>query len=106
MKGPVTMAQTKEAPPVADDPTASAPTVPGTDAPQASADTTTANKRPRPTYAAEKVSGELPVDLKLTRSGPRTDPAFIEALQVAQSDPGEFYRVATFQSANGARTAL
>jgi hypothetical protein len=62
--------------------------------------------RPRPTYAAAKVSGELPEDLKLTRSGPRTDPAFIEALQVCQGDPGEWYEVATFQSQNGAKTAL
>ncbi len=62
--------------------------------------------RPRPTYAANKVSGDLPDDLKLTRSGPRTDPAFIEALQVCQGDPGEWYEVAVFQSQNGAKTAL
>lgn len=61
--------------------------------------------RPRPEYKAEKVS-ELPADLTLPRSGPRTDPALTEALTVAQGDPGEFYCVATFQSANGARTLL
>lgn len=71
-------------------------------------DTSTNGKggtRPKPTYAAEKVE-ELPADLTLPRSGPRTSPAFIEALQVAQADAGEWYCVATFQSANGARTAL
>lgn len=61
--------------------------------------------RPRPEYKAEKVS-ELPPDLTMPRSGPRTDPAFVEAMTVAQADPGEFYCVATFQSANGARTLL
>ena len=62
--------------------------------------------RPRPEYKAEKITGELPADLTMPRSGPRTDPALTEALTVAQSDPGEFYCVATFQSANGARTLL
>jgi hypothetical protein len=62
--------------------------------------------RPKPTYKAEKMTGELPADLTLPRSGPRTDPAFTEAMTVAQADPGEFYCVATFQSANGARTLL
>jgi hypothetical protein len=61
--------------------------------------------RPKPTYAAEKVT-ELPTDLTLPRSGPRTDPAFVEALQTAQGDAGEWYCVATFQSAIGARTSL
>lgn len=61
--------------------------------------------RPKPTYAAEKVA-ELPTDLTLPRSGPRTDPAFVEALQTAQADAGEWYCVGTFQSANGARTSL
>jgi hypothetical protein len=61
--------------------------------------------RPKPIYAAEKVA-ELPADLMLSRNGPRTDPAFVEALQVAQNDPGSWYCVGTFQSANGAKTAL
>lgn len=61
--------------------------------------------RPKPTYAAEKVT-ELPADLTLPRSGPRTDPKLVEALQVAQKDAGEWYCVATFQSANGAKTLL
>lgn len=60
---------------------------------------------PRPTYAAEKVES-LPEDLTLPRSGSRTDPAFIEALQVAQADAGVWYCVGTFQSANGARSLL
>lgn len=61
--------------------------------------------RPKPVYAAEKVT-KLPADLTLPRNGPRTSPELIEALQVAQGDPGEWYCVGTFQSANGARTAL
>jgi hypothetical protein len=84
-------------------------TTEATQATEATEATTTAatsgGARPRPTYAAAKVA-ELPKDLKLTRSGPRTDPAFIEALQVCQGDPGEWYEVATFQSQNGAKTAL
>lgn len=61
--------------------------------------------RPKPVYAAEKVT-ELPADLTLPRSGPRTSPELVEALQTAQADAGEWYCVATYQSANGARTAL
>lgn len=72
---------------------------------QVVAETPKTNARPKPTYAAEKVT-ELPADLTLPRSGPRTSPEFIEALQVAQADAGEWYCVATFQSANGAKTAL
>lgn len=59
----------------------------------------------KPTYAAEKVA-ELPADLTMPRSGPRTNAKFIEALQVAQSDAGEWYCVGTFESANGAKNAL
>lgn len=63
--------------------------------------------RPKPTYKAEKLnSNELPADLTLPRSGPRTDPKMVEAFQVAQKDAGEWYCVATFQSANGAKTLL
>lgn len=85
--------------------------VSGTSTPAPAPETATASEtpkggaRPKPTYAAEKVS-ELPADLTLPRSGPRTDPKLIEALQTAQADAGEWYCVGTFESANGARTAL
>lgn len=59
----------------------------------------------KPTYAAEKVT-ELPADVTMPRSGPRTNHAFVEALQVAQGDAGEWYCVGTFESANGAKNAL
>lgn len=78
-----------------------------TDAPTTNGETDKAKggARPRPTYAAEKVQ-ELPADLTMPKSGPRPDPKFIEALQVAMSDPGEWYCVGTYQSANGARSML
>lgn len=69
------------------------------------ANTPKGGARPKPTYAAEKVS-DLPTDLTLPRSGPRTDPKLIEAMQTAQADAGEWYCVGTFESANGARTAM
>lgn len=68
-------------------------------------ETKSGGARPKPVYAAEKVT-ELPADLTLPRSGPRTNPEFIEALQVAQADAGEWYCVGTYQSATGAKTAL
>jgi hypothetical protein len=62
-------------------------------------------RRQRPEYAAQKV-GELPDDVTLPRTGPRTDPSFTEAMVVAQGDPDEWYCVATYKSENGARTML
>lgn len=77
-----------------------------TETPSAVAPDNKGGARPKPTYVAEKIEGELPADLTLPRSGPRTDPKLVEAFQVAQKDAGEWYCVATFQSANGAKTLL
>jgi hypothetical protein len=60
-------------------------------------------KRQRPDYVAEKVD-ELPPDMVRSRTGPRTDPNFTEAMTVAQGDPGVWYCVATYKSDNGAKT--
>jgi hypothetical protein len=60
-------------------------------------------RRQKPEYKAEKVD-ELPDDVVMPRSGPRTDPTFTEAMLVAQSDPNSWYCVGTYRSEQGAKT--
>jgi hypothetical protein len=66
-------------------------------------DTASVRAQQRPEYQAEKV-GELPEDVTMPRTGPRTDPKFTEAMNVAQDDKGTWYCVATYKSDNGAKT--
>lgn len=56
-----------------------------------------------PEYGASKVT-DLPEDVVMPRSGPRTPPSFTEAMLVAQADPEVWYCVATYKSDNGAKT--